>query len=104
MSFGHFKGFKKLLAVITFSAQLSAPTITSLESIYLDQLTATWVSVPTATSYNVNINGGTPISLPANVNTYTFTGLNNRYYTVSVVAINCAGVSSPATGYGKTCE
>eukprot|EP00731_Ephydatia_muelleri_P033053 Em0025g9a len=73
-----------------------------------DQLTVTWTSVPTATSYNVSINASTPISLPANANTYmyylyTFTGLtNNTVYTVSMVAINCAASSSPATMTGRT--
>ena len=34
---------------------------------------------------------------------YTFTGLtNNTVYTVSVVAINCAGSSSSATITGRT--
>eukprot|EP00731_Ephydatia_muelleri_P009796 Em0005g382a len=34
---------------------------------------------------------------------YTFTGLtNNTVYTVSVVVINCAGSSSPATMTGRT--
>ncbi|KAL5494306.1 hypothetical protein EMCRGX_G015608 [Ephydatia muelleri] len=69
-----------------FPAAPSAPTITSLISTYSDQITVTWTSVPTATSYN-----------------YTFTGLtSNTVYTVSVVAINCAGSSSPATMTGRT--
>ena len=82
---------------LNVSAPPSAVNITSLTSIYSDQLTVTWTSVPTATSYDVSINGSTPISLSANANTYTFTGLtNNTVYTVSVVAINCAGNSSAA--------
>ena len=86
-----------------FSAPPSAPTITSLTNIYSDQLTVTWTSVPMTTSYNVSINGSTPISLPANANTYTFTGLtNSTVYTVSVVAINCAGTSRPAVMTGRT--
>eukprot|EP00731_Ephydatia_muelleri_P033073 Em0025g29a len=94
-------------AAISVVAAPSAPTITSLISTYSDQLTVTWTSVPTATSYSVSINASTPISLPANSNTYmylyTLTGLtNNTVYTVSVVAINCAGSSSPATMTGRT--
>ena len=82
---------------LNVSAPPSVPNITSLTSIYSDQLTVTWTSVPMATSYSVSINGSTPISLPANANTYTFTGLtNNTVYTVSVVAINCAGNSNAA--------
>ena len=87
----------------------SAPTITSLVSIYFDQLTVTWTSVPTATSYNVSINDSinTLVPIPSTgAPQYSFTGLtNNTVYTVSVVAINCAGSSSPAgrTGETKVC-
>eukprot|EP00731_Ephydatia_muelleri_P033138 Em0025g94a len=83
----------------------SAPTITSLISTYSDQLTVTWTSVPTATSYSVSINDSvnTLVPIPSTgAPQYTFTGLtNNTVYTVSVVAINCAGSSSPATITGK---
>eukprot|EP00731_Ephydatia_muelleri_P009763 Em0005g349a len=80
----------------------SAPTIASLISTYSDQrtVTVTWTSVPTATSYNVSINasGNTPYTIPstgAPQYMKNFTGLtNNTVYTVSVVAINCAGSSS----------
>ena len=86
----------------------SAPTITSLISTYSDQLTVTWTSVPTATSYNVSINDSvnTLVPIPSTgAPQYTFTGLtNNTVYTVSVVAINCAGSSSPATITGRTGE
>eukprot|EP00731_Ephydatia_muelleri_P009821 Em0005g407a len=77
----------------------SAPTIISLISTNADQLTVTWTSVPTATSYNVRIND-TLVPIPSSgALQYTFTGLmtHNMAYTVSVVAINCAGSSSPAT-------
>ena len=84
----------------------STPTITSPNSTYSDQLTVTWTSVPTATSYNVSINDSvnTLVPIPSTgAPQYTFTGLtNNTVYTVSVVAINCAGSSSPATMMGKT--
>ena len=76
----------------------SAPIITSLISTYSDQLTVTWTSVPTATSYNVNINDSvnTLVAIPSTGPLqYIFNGLtNNTVYTVSVVAINCAGSSS----------
>eukprot|EP00731_Ephydatia_muelleri_P009760 Em0005g346a len=86
----------------------SAPTITSLISTYSDQrtVTVTWTSVPTATSYNVSINDcvNTLVPIPSTgAPQYTFTGLtNNTVYTVSVVAINCAGSSSPATMTNRT--
>ena len=84
----------------------SAPTIISLISTYSDQLTVTWTSVPTATSYNVSINDSvnTLVPIPSTgAPQYTFTGLtSNTVYTVSVVAINCAGSSSPATITGRT--
>ena len=93
---------------ISFNAPAppSAPTITSLISTYSDQLTVTWTSVPTATSYNVSINASANTLVPilsTGAPQYTFTGLtNNTVYTVSVVAINCAGSSSPATMTNRT--
>ena len=101
------KGIK--MAYIIFSpATPNDPTITSLISTYPDQLTVTWTSVPTATSYYVSINDSinTMYSvLSIGAPQYTFTGLtNNTDYIVSVVAINCAGSSSPATSTGRTGE
>eukprot|EP00731_Ephydatia_muelleri_P009759 Em0005g345a len=95
-------------ATISVVAPPSAPTITSLISTYSDQLTVTWTSVPTATSYNVSINASVNTLVPipstgAPQYMWNFTGLtNNTVYTVSVVAINCAGSSSPATMTGRT--
>ena len=93
---------------ISFPYNVSAPPVApnaTLTNITTEQLTVTWTSVPMATSYNVSINGSTPIPLPANANTYTFTGLtNNTVYTVSVVAINCAGNSSAAMATNETSE
>ena len=78
-------------------ASPSVPNITSWTSLNSDQLTVNWSPVPTATSYNVSFNGNTPVTLPANANSYPFTGQTcNAVYTFSVVAINCAGSSSPA--------
>eukprot|EP00731_Ephydatia_muelleri_P009798 Em0005g384a len=102
--------FGTLIGSDTLNIQLasppSAPTITSLISTYSDQLTVTWTSVPTATSYNVSINAcvNTLVPIPSTrAPQYTFTGLtNNTVYTVSVVAINCAGSSSPATMSNRT--
>ena len=87
---------------ISFNAPAppSAPTITSMISTYMysDQrtVTVTWTSVPTAMSYNASINASdnTLVPIPSTgALQYTFTGLTNNY-TVSVVAINCAGSSS----------
>ena len=90
------------------AAAPTVPTIISLISTYPDQLTVTWTSVPTATSYNVSINDSvnTLVPIPSiGEPQYTFTGLtNNTVYTVSVVAINCAGSSSPTTSTGRTGE
>eukprot|EP00731_Ephydatia_muelleri_P033071 Em0025g27a len=75
--------------------------VRKLKAIVLYQLTVTWTSVPTATSYYVSINASvnTLVPIPSTgAPQYSFTGLtNNTVYTVSVVAINCAGSSSPAT-------
>eukprot|EP00731_Ephydatia_muelleri_P009757 Em0005g343a len=95
-------------AAISVVAPPSAPTITSLISTYSDQLTVTWISVPTATSYNVSINDSVNTLVPipstgAPQYMWNITGLtNNTVYTVSVVAINCAGSSSPATIHVRT--
>ena len=88
------------------AAPPSTPNITSLISTYSDQLTVTWTSVPTATSYNVNINDSANTKSSTGAQQYTFTGLtNNTVYTVSVVAINnCAESSSPATISNRTCK
>ena len=66
-----------------------------------NKLSVAWTSVPTATSYNVSINDSinTLVPIPstgASQYMWIFTGLtSNTIYTVSVVAINCAGSSSP---------
>ena len=76
------------------------PILTSLIT-DLDELTVTLTSVPTATIYSVSINDSDNTVI--NMHMYTFTGLtNNTVNTVSVVAINCAGSSSPATITGRT--
>ena len=98
---------RQLICHLTSSpAPPSTPTITSLISTYSDQLTVTWTSVLTATSYNVNINDSVNTLVPVpstGAPQYTFTGLiNNTVYTVSMVAINCAESSSPATISGRT--
>ena len=64
-----------------------------------NQLTVTWTPPTTGgvpTSYNVSINNsGSPVVIPHNGSSlyiHTFTGLiSDTFYTVSVVAINCAG-------------
>eukprot|EP00731_Ephydatia_muelleri_P011169 Em0006g63a len=68
----------------------------------VDQLTVTWTPPTTGgvpTSYNVTINdSSSPVVIGDNgspVYTHTFTGLvSDTLYTVSVVAINCAGSSN----------
>eukprot|EP00731_Ephydatia_muelleri_P011280 Em0006g174a len=74
----------------------------------VDQLTVTWTPPTTGgvpTSYNVTINdNSSPVVIADNgspVYTHTFTGLvSDTLYTVSVVAINCAG-SSNGTSFVK---
>ena len=68
----------------------------------VDQLTVTWTPPTTGgvlTSYSVTINdSSSPVVIADNgspVYTHTFPGLvSNTLYTVSVVAINCAGSSN----------
>ena len=106
LSFGTLIGSDTLNIQLAFPP--SAPTITSLFSNYADQLTVTWTSVPTATSYSVSINDSVNTLVPipssgASQYMRIFTGLSsNTVYIVSVVAINCAGSSSFATISGRT--
>ena len=73
-----------------------------VSSTSMNQLTVTWTPPTTGgvpTSYNVSINdSSSPVVIPDNgssLYTQTFTGLiSDKLYTVSVVAINCAGTSN----------
>ena len=68
----------------------------------VNQLTVTWTPPTTGgvpMNYNVSINdSSSPVVIPDNgssLYTHTFTGLiSDTLYTVSVVAINCAGTSN----------
>ena len=71
----------------------------------------TWTPPTTGgvpTNYNVSINdsSNTRVPIPANgALQNTFTGLiSDTLYTVSVVAINCAGTSSVMSASGRTCK
>ena len=76
-----------------------------VSSASVDQLTVTWSPSTTGgvpTSYNVSINdSSSPVVIPDNgssLNTHTFSGLiSDTLYTISVVAINCAGTSNVVT-------
>ena len=78
----------------------------------VDQLTVAWAPPTTGgvpTSYNVSINdSSSPVVIPSNgssLYTYTFTGLtSDTLYTVSVVAINCAGTSNGVLTSRHTCK
>ena len=73
-----------------------------VSSTSVNQLTVTWTPPTTGgvpTSYNVSINDiGSPVVIPDNgssLYTHTFTGLiSDTLYTISVVAINCVGISN----------
>eukprot|EP00731_Ephydatia_muelleri_P011469 Em0006g363a len=74
----------------------------AVASTSVDQLTVTWTPPTTGgiqTGYNVTINDSSSLVVMADngspVYTHTFTGLvSDALYTVSVVAINCAGASN----------
>ncbi|KAL5500733.1 hypothetical protein EMCRGX_G012329 [Ephydatia muelleri] len=93
------------LMIMTSSGPVGNMTVTSTS---VDQLTVTWTAPSTGgvpTSYNVTINdSSSPVVIADNgspVYTHTFTGLvSDTLYTVSVVAINCAG-SSNRTSFVK---
>eukprot|EP00731_Ephydatia_muelleri_P011212 Em0006g106a len=75
---------------------------TTVTSSSVDQLTVTWTPGGVPTSYSVTINdSSSPVVIADNgspVYTHTFTGLvSDTLYTVSVVAINCAGSSTLTT-------
>eukprot|EP00731_Ephydatia_muelleri_P036229 Em0219g4a len=82
----------------------------TLNSPSVDQLTVAWAPPTTGgvpTSYNVSINdSSSPVVIPDNgssLYTHTFTGLtSDTLYTVSVVAINCAGTSNVTSVYKRT--
>ena len=77
----------------------------AITSTSVDQQTVTWTPPTTGgvpASYSVTINdSSSPVVIADNgspVYTHTFTGLvSDTLYTVSVVAINCAGSSRVAT-------
>ena len=84
----------------------STPQLRSLAC--CDPLTVTWISDPTVTSYNVILTGiiNTVISIPSFGKQYislsfTFIELLTDI-TISFVAINCAGSSSPLVFVNKT--
>ena len=84
----------------------------AVTSTAVDQLTVTWTPPTTGgvpTSYNVTINdSSSPVVIADNgspVYTHTFTGLiSDTLYTVSVVAINCAGASNAVQHHRRTCK
>eukprot|EP00731_Ephydatia_muelleri_P011154 Em0006g48a len=82
--------------IMTSPSPVGNMTVTSSS---VDQLTVTWTPGGVPTSYSVTINGSSsPVVIADNgspVYTHTFTGLvSDTLYTVSVVAINCAGSST----------
>ena len=78
----------------------------------MNQLTVTWTPPTTGgvpTSYNVSINDSSShMVIPDNgssLDIHTFTGLiSDTLYTVSVVAINCAGTSNATSETEGTCN
>eukprot|EP00731_Ephydatia_muelleri_P011678 Em0006g572a len=82
----------------------------TVTSTAVDQLTVTWTPLTTGgvpTSYNVTINdSSSPVVIADNgssVYTHTFTGMvSDTPYTVSVVAINCAGASNAVQHHRRT--
>ena len=97
--------------IYTLLAPPSPVGTINVNSTYVDQLTVTWTppttgSVPT--SCNVTINGSSSVVIADNgspVYTHTFTGLvSDTLYTVSMVAINCAGASKAVLRNRRTCK
>ena len=76
-----------------------------VSSTSVNQLTVTWTPPTTGgvpTSYNVSINdSSSPVVIRDNgssLYTHTFTGLiSDTLYSISVMAINCAGTSNVVT-------
>ena len=93
--------FYKLINPSSSPASPGPPVGLTVSSTSVDQLTVNWTPPTTGgvpTSYNVSINdsSNTRVPIPAHgALQNTFTGLiSDTLYTVSVVAINCAGTSS----------
>ena len=99
-----------------FAAPPDAPNITAVYKLSPTQLTVVWSPASSggpSTSFSVSISVNTSVMSTAFVGadnrtkeySYTFTTLiEGTTYTVSVVAINCAGNSSPVNHTGVTGE
>ena len=103
------KSFISILPLPASPGPVGNMTVTSPS---VDQLTVTWTPPTTGgvpTSYNVTINdSSSPVVIADNgspVYTHTFTELvSDTLYTVSMVAINCAGASNAVQHHRRTCK
>ena len=104
--------YASLIPLLPLPASPGAVGNITLNSPSVDQLTVAWAPPTTGgvpTSYNVSINdSSSPEVIPDNgssLYTHTFTGLtSDTLYTVSVVAINCAGTSNVTSLSKLTCK
>ena len=105
--------FNCMYFILTLPASPGTVRDMTVTSTAVDQLTVTWTPPTTGgvpTSYNVTINdNSSPVVIADNgspVHTHhTFTGLvSDTLYTISVVAINCAGASNAVSYHRRTCK
>ena len=98
--------------VFVYAVPPDAPNITAVYSLGPTQLTVVWSPASTGsfpTSFSVSISANASLMSTAIVGaderSHIFHGLvGGTTYTVSVVAINCAGNSSPVNQTGVTGE
>lgn len=98
----------KLAYALAYKATLPAPTAPATPAaptaaVQGSDVTVTWVAPANGgaaiSGYGVSLNGGTPVSVPGNTTSYTFTGLAAGSYSATVTATNAIGtsVASPAS-------
>ena len=107
-----YKGTHIVPHVFIYAVPPDAPNITAVYSLSPTQLTVVWSPASTGsfpTSFNVSISANASLMSTAIVGvderSHTFHGLaQGTPYTMSVVAINCAGNSGPVNYTGVTGE
>ena len=89
---------------VSITTAASFPGITSgisTSGVTYTKITVNWNAVPTATSYNVYINGGGPYTTSST--SYPFTGLaNGTTYTFTVYAANAGGTNPSGASTSAT--
>ncbi len=89
-------------ATVSFAVDATPPTLSidspaSSETISSSSVGVTWTATdPTSDidRYEVSLDGGTPVVLPATATSHTFTGVADGAHTITVTAFDLAGNSA----------